>query len=328
MKIAFFETKDWEEKILRKELKNHDLLFIKEPLNDKNAHLARDCGIVSVFVYSKVDDELKQLPNLKLITTRSTGFDHINLEECQKKGIIVCNVPVYAEHSVAEHSFALLLAISRNITKAYTRIHRNNYSIEGLQGFDLNGKIIGVVGTGHIGMHVIRMARGFEMNVLAYSRNRNIEMSRRLGFRYVGLNELLKKSDIITIHLPLTNETKHMIDKKAIDKMKKGVIIINTARGEIIDTKALLSGINNGWVSAVGLDVLEGEELIKKGNHQRLDPKHFKLLAEDHKLLNNEKVIFTPHIAFFSKESSHNLILTTIDNIKSFIKGKTKNCVY
>ena len=244
-----------------------------------------------------------------------------------RRKIAVCNVPVYAEHSVAEHTFALMLAISRNITKAYVRIHKDNFSTEGLEGADLSGKTIGVIGTGHIGMHVIRMARGFEMNVVAFSRSKNMEMARRLGFKYASLNELLKNSDIITLHVPLTDETKHMINKKAIRKMKKGAIIINTSRGEVIDTKALLDGINNGKISAVGLDVLEGEELIKKGNHQRLDPKAFKLLAENHKLLDNERVIFTPHIAFYSKESSRNLIMATIDNIRSFIKGRAKNAV-
>ncbi len=328
MKISFFEIKDWEEKVFKEKLKGHKLSFYKEALDEKSVEKAKDSDIVSVFVYSKANKEvLSKIKNLKLITTRSTGFDHIDLEYCRNNKITACNVPVYAEHSVAEHAFALLLAISRNIAKSYVRIHKNNFSIEGLEGFDLNEKTIGILGTGHIGMHVIRMSKGFGMKVIAFSRKKDKKLEKKEGFDYVSLNELLKKSDIISIHLPLTNETRHLINKETISKMKRGVVIINTARGEIIDIKAMHEGIDKGIIAAVGLDVLEGENIIRKGNHQKLDPKSFRLLAEDHKILDNEKVIFTPHIAFFSKESSHNLIMGTIDNIRSFLNGKVKNNV-
>ncbi|MEK6919083.1 MAG: NAD(P)-dependent oxidoreductase [Nanoarchaeota archaeon] len=328
MKIAFFEVKDHEEKIFKEKLKGHKLSFYKEALNEKNASKAKDSDIISIFVYSKANKQaLEKISNLKLITTRSTGFDHIDLEYCKNKGIIACNVPVYAEHSVAEHAMALLLAISRNITKSYVRIHKNNFSIEGLEGFDISGKTIGILGTGHIGIHMMRMAKGFEMKIIAYSKGINKELERKEGFQYVKFNELLKKSDIISIHLPLNTETKHLINKETIKKMKKGVIIINTARGEIIDTKALIDGIKKGIIGGAGLDVIEGENIIKKGNHQKLDPKLFRLLADDHKILNNEKVIFTPHIAFYSKESSQNLLNSSIENIQSFINNKTKNSI-
>lgn len=328
MIISFFEIKGWEEEFFKKNLRGHKLSFYKEPLNQKNVNKVNNSDIVSVFVYSKIDEEvIKQLNNTKLITTRSTGFDHIDLDECKKRGIIVCNVPVYAEHSVAEHAFALLLAISRNIAKSYVRIHKDNYSTEGLEGMDISGKTIGILGTGHIGMHVIRMAKGFEMNVLACSNTKNREMERRMGFRYVSFKELIKKSDVISIHLPLTDKTKHLINNKTIKMMKKGVIIINTARGEIIQTKALLRGINDGIIGGAGLDVLEGEEIIRKGNHQKLDTREFKLLAQDHKLLDNERVIFTPHIGFYSQQSSHNLVITSIQNINAFLKNKSINTV-
>jgi len=329
MKIAFFETDKREMEFFRNEFKSFKPAFFKEPLDNSNYKKVSDFDIISVETGSVVDKKIVgNMKNLVMIAARCTGFDKIDLEECKKKKIIVSNVPAYSEHSVAEHAFALLLSISRNITKAYNRVHKNNFSIEGLEGFDLSGKTIGVIGTGHIGSHVIRMAKGFEMNVIAFNKSRNKEIERKLGFRYVSLDELLKKSDVITIHLPLTKETKHMINASSINKMKRGVVIINTARGGIIDTGALVRALNSGKIAGVGLDVLEGEELMKyKTGHKKLDVKSFRQLAMDHKLLNKENVVFTPHIAFSSKESAHNLLLATTSNIRAFLKNKPENFV-
>ncbi|MBS3074235.1 hydroxyacid dehydrogenase [Candidatus Pacearchaeota archaeon] len=330
MKIAFFETDKNEEKILRDGLKNHTLLFFKGILDNTNFSKIRGFDIISVETGSEVTEKIiKSIGNLKMIAARCTGYDKIDLAYCKKNNIIVSNVPTYSEHSVAEHTFALLLSISRNITKTYNRIHKNNFSIEGLEGFDLNEKTIGVIGTGHIGSHVIRIARGFEMKVLAFSRKRDKHLEARLGFKYVNLDKLLKKSDVITLHTPLTRETEHLIDKKAIKKMKTGVVIINTARGRIIDTPALVKALEDKKIYATGLDVLEGEELIKnKQAHKKLNVKSFRQLAMDHKLLNRENVIFTPHIAFSSRESRQKLLRETINNIKLFLKNKIINNVY
>jgi len=325
MKIAFFEVVDWEKKIIKKALKAHDLLFFPTPLTKDNVHEIRDIDIISVFIYSKItSDILKKLPKLKLIATRSTGFDHI------ESSLPVANVPFYGENTVAEHTFALILSLSRNIHKAYVRGLRDDFSIQGLKGFDLKGKTIGVVGAGNIGLHVIKMAKGFSMNVLACDVNQNNFLAEVLGFEYVSLEELLSSSDIISLHVPSVKETKHLINKDNIKKIKKGSILINTSRGEVVDIDALIKALDNGILAGAGLDVLEGEELIKEERellYEKENPAILKQLVKDHILLNKENVVYTPHIAFYSKEAVERILETTLDNILSFINKKPINIV-
>jgi D-lactate dehydrogenase len=333
VKIAFFEIEDWEIEKIKPFLKKHKLVFFNEPLTAKNIEKIKDFDIISIFIYSKITPEIiSKLPNLRLITTRSMGFDHINLESCKKAKIKVCTAPHYGDNSVAEHTFGLLLSISRNIHKAYLRTINGNYSTEGLMGFDLKGKTLGVIGTGRIGSHVIEMARGFEMNVLAYDCNRNIKLAKKLGFSYTSMNELLGKSDIVSIHVPYCPENHHLINKSTISKMKKGAVLINTSRGPIVDTKALVDSLKGDHLSAVGLDVIEGEEMIKEEKEllhhpNKLDLKKMKQLMMDHEILHNEKVVFTPHIAFYSKEAVQRIIDVTLDNISSFLNKKPQNCL-
>jgi len=331
MKIAFFEIKGWEKRILNKALKGHQLVYFSNPLSSKNVKNVRGFEIVSVFIYSKINSEiLKKLPKLKLVTTRSTGFDHIDLKECQKRKILVSNVPFYGENTVAEHTFALILALSRNIHKSYIRTLRGDFTIEGLKGFDLKGKTIGVIGAGHIGLHVIKIAKGFGMEVLAYDINPNKFLAEVLDFKYVCLDELLRKSNIISLHVPATPETYHMINKDNIKKIKKGAILINTARGSVVDTEALIEALDKGILAGVGLDVLEGEELIKEEKELLYDKKKFESLKElvkDHILLAKDNVVYTPHIAFYSQEALERILHTTVKNILSFIEGKPENVV-
>ena len=205
----------------------------------------------------------------------------------------------------------------------------SDFSIEELKGFDLKGKTLGVIGVGHIGKHVIRIAKGFEMNILAADYHKNLSLSKKLGFSYVPLNTLLKKSDIITLHVPLNKQTKHIINNSTINKMKRGVIIINTSRGEVIDTTAILNGLNSRKIAGIGLDVIEGESLIKEEKellHKR-NGKEFRQLMEDLSLIRNEDVIFTPHIAFYSQEALERILNTTIEEIELFIKNKPFNII-
>ena len=279
MKIAFFEIKDWEKNYLRKRLKNHSIVFFKESLSLKNVQNVKDFDIVSVFIYSKIGREIIQkLPRLRLIVTRSTGFDHIGLRECKKRKITVCNVPFYGENTVAEHTFALILSLSRNIHKSYLRTTREDYSIEGLKGFDLKGKTLGVVGAGHIGLNVVKIAKGFGMRVLVYDINENQFLAEILGFDYVPLKELLKKSDIISLHVPYNKNTHHLINKKTIKLIKRGAFLINTARGGVVDTEALIEALDKKILAGVGLDVLEGEKLIKEEKQLLYDQKKLKAL--------------------------------------------------
>jgi len=326
MKIIFFEIKDWEKEYIQSKLKNHKLFFTNEKLDEKNASKFSDCDIISTFIYSKINKEtLSKLKKVKFVTTRSTGYDHINIEECNTKKACVSNVPSYGENTVAEHTFALILALSRNVHKSYVRTLKGDFTIDGLTGFDLKGKTIGVIGAGHIGLNVIKIAKGFGMDVLAYDLNKQNFLAEVLNFKYVEIDELLQKSDIISIHAPYTH---HLINKKNISKIKKGAILINTARGGIVDTDALLEALDKQILSGVGIDVIEGEELIKEEKellYQKTNVKKLKLLAKDKLILHNENVVFTPHNAFNSKEALIRILDTTIENINSFTKSKTEN---
>lgn len=329
MKIAFFEIKDWEREYLQEKMKKYTLEFIKEPLNINNVDKIIEYDVVSVFIYSKVNQQvLDRLVNLKLIATRSTGFDHIDVTECNKRKITVSNVPYYGENTIAEHTFGLILSLSRNIHKSYLRTLRNDFSIKGLKGFDLKGKTIGVVGAGHIGLHVIRVAKAFGMNVLAYDVRQDSFISEVLGFEYVLFEDLLKNSDIVTLHVPYNKYTHHLINKENVRLIKKGAILINTARGGVVDTEALIEALNEKILSGVGLDVLEGEELLLEEKRLVYDPKNLETLAnlvKDQILLSKDNVVFTPHIAFYSQEALERILDTTAENIFAFDSGVTLN---
>jgi len=331
MRVAFFEMKNWEKNYFKKKLKGHMLKFFAEKLNLENVNEIKDFDAVSVFVYSKVDVQIiAALPNLKLVATRSTGLDHIDLEACKENKIIVSNVPSYGENTVAEHTFALILSLSRNICKVCTRSLRYDFTIEGLKGFDLKDKTLGVIGAGRIGLHVIRIAKGFGMNVLAYDVNQNNLLSEVLGFEYVSLEELLSKSDVITLHVPYNKFTHHLINKDRVKLMKKGAILINTARGAVVDTEALIEALNKGILAGVGLDVLEGEELIKEEKQLLYDQKKLEALSnlvKGHILLSKENVVFTPHIAFYSQEALERILEITVQNILTFSSGNPQNVV-
>lgn len=328
MRITFFEIQNWEKTILKKKLKKHSLRFFREPINESHLSKIKDTEILSVFIYSKIDGKiLKKLPKLKLVITRSTGFDHIDLKAAKKRKIKVCNRPNYGDNTVAEHTFALILALSRKIHKAYIRAKKDDFTIEGLKGFDLEGKTLGVIGTGRIGKHVIRIAKGFDMKVLACDKFPDKSFANQLNFTYISLNQLLKQSDVVTLHIPLLKETKHLINSARLKQMKKSAILINTSRGEIVDTTALLKALDSKKLLGAGLDVIEGEILIKEEKellHKKTNSETWRQIIEDHAIIDNENVVFTPHIAFYSKEALHRIIENTIQNIIDFEKKDLK----
>jgi D-lactate dehydrogenase len=287
--------------------------------------------VLSVFIYSQLSRSLiRRLRGAKLIATRSTGFDHIDLAVCKTRKMMVSNVPAYGENTVAEHTFALILALSRNVHKAYVRTVKGDFSLEGLQGFDLKGKTLGVVGAGRIGLHVIKMAKGFGMEVLAYDIQQNPFLSEVLGFRYVPLPELLRRADIVTLHLPYRPATHHLMNQDTFRLMKRGALLINTARGGLIETHALVEALDAGIVGGAGLDVLEGEEFVKE-ERQVLEqdfPKERLITAlKNHILLHRENVVITPHIAFDSREALQRILDTTVANIVGFLNGAPLNLV-
>jgi D-lactate dehydrogenase len=287
--------------------------------------------VLGVFVGSKVDKNVfDRLPKLKLIVTMSTGFDHIDLEEAKKRQIPVCNVPTYGENTVAEHAMALLLSLSRRIYPSVKRVKEGVFNYDGLRGFDLKEKTLGVLGTGHIGAHLIRMAKGFEMNVIAFDAFPNPKLAKELDFEYLPLPKVLANSDILSLHLPLFKETTHIINKTNIKKMKKGAYIINTARGGLIDPEALVWGLETGLIAGAGLDVLEEEDGLTHPDHLVLREQSeadIRAYAMDTILINHPNVLITPHNAFNSLEALKRIMDTTIENVLGFASGKTANDV-
>lgn len=332
MKIAFFETEPWEKDYLQSRLKSFDLMFFEGKLDEDNLKNITDINVLSPFVYSIIDKKIiDSLKSLKYIATRSTGFDHIDLKTCKKNNILVSNVPTYGENTVAEHTFALILALSRKIYLSLERTKQEDFSIEGLMGFDLKGKTLGVVGTGNIGKHVIRIARGFEMQVLAYDIKKDLKLAKKLGFKYVALEQLFKNSDITTLHVPYNKSTHHLINIETLKSFKKNCYLINTSRGGICDTTALLQGLKDEIFNGLGLDVLEEECFIKE-ERELITPDFskkcdLKAILENHILINQPKVIVTPHNAFNSREALVRILDATIENIKSFSKNKSTNLI-
>ncbi|MFZ3011895.1 MAG: NAD(P)-dependent oxidoreductase [Minisyncoccia bacterium] len=316
MKIMFFGLKKDKQSIFEGSFSDAKVSFFEEKLEENNVALAKDADVVSVFIDSTVDKNIiDTLPNLKFITTRSTGYDHIDYEYAKTKGIQVSNVPVYGSETVAEFTFALLLTLSRKIREATSALKENgNYSTpKNAQGFDLEKKTIGVVGTGKIGKNVIRIARGFNMNVLAYDLYPDTNFAKENGFIYKTLEEVLSESDIITLHAPYTKENHHLINKGNISLLKKGAYLVNTARGELIETEALVNALRDGIIAGAGLDVLEGEKGFKKG--------------DSIPMLEMPNVVMTPHVAFDTREAEARILQTTLENIQKFISNSPVNLV-
>ena len=332
MKIVVFETEPRETPFFEPLKGLHELVFIDSPLRSENADRYADAEIVSTFIYSELDaGVLERLPAMRLIATRSTGFDHIDTDYCAEHGIAVSNVPSYGENTVAEHVFALLLALSRRLPEAMDRARHGQFSPQGLQGFDLAGKTLGVVGTGAIGRRVIRIANGFGMEIMAFDVDPDPDLEKHLGFRYVGFDELLSASDVITLHVPSRPETRHILSTQAFARMKNGVVVINTARGDLIDTRALIQALTSGKVAAAGLDVLPDEPLIREEAELICsifcDRHDLRDLVANHVLLRMQNVIVTPHSAFNTLEAVDRIVETTVENIGAFLVGAPRNVV-
>jgi len=323
-KIAFFEINDQEEELIKELVKSLDAdIFSKE--GEEVIPQIKDYEVVSPFIYSDLSAKiLKQLPNLKMIATRSTGTDHIDLNYCKKNKITVANVPYYGENTVAEHTFALILSLSRRIVECSDRVRQGGFSPIGLTGFDLADKTIAVVGVGNIGKYVVKIAHGFGMNVLGVGRKKDQALAKKLNFSWVNLDQALKQTDILSLHVPLTKETKHMINKTNLKKAKKGLILINTCRGPIVESEALLWGLEEGILAGIGLDVLEEEESLdnpKKLFDPYLSKETLKDLVVAHLLRERPNVIITPHNAFNTKEALGRIIDATVKSIEHFLKN-------
>jgi len=322
MLVTFFSTHSFDRAFFddANRRRGHDLHYLEARLTPATCVLARDAPAVCVFVNDQLGaDVLERLASdrTRLIALRSTGFNHVDLKAARKLGLTVARVPAYSPHAVAEHTVALILALNRKIYRSYARVREGNFALDGLLGFDLHGRTVGLVGTGKIGTGVARILTGFGCRVVAYDIAPSPECQ-AMGVTYVSLNDLWVQSDIVSLHTPLTPETRHMIDARAISQMKPGVMIINTGRGALIDTPAAIAGLKSGRIGYLGLDVYEEEEGLF------FEDLSSHIIQDDvfARLLTFPNVIVTAHQAFFTREALRAIAETTLDNITAFEEGR------
>ena len=321
MKVAIFSTKKYDrEFLIAANDSRHELRFFEPHLNEETVDLAKGFDAVCVFVNDQVNAaviaKLRSL-GVRLIALRCAGYNNVDLSAATTHGVTVVRVPAYSPYAVAEHAIALMLALSRKVHRAYNRVREGNFALDGLVGFDMHGKTVGVVGTGQIGTAVAQILTGFGCPTLAFDPFPN-ETCRSLGVRYVELNELFAQSDIISLHCPLTPENEYIISDAAIGRMKNGVMLINTSRGALLDTVAIINGLKSGKIGSLGLDVYEEEEEIFFEDRSGI------ILSDDvfARLLTFPNVIVTGHQAFFTREALLNIAAKTIDNITKFEKDQ------
>jgi D-lactate dehydrogenase len=328
MKVAVFNAKSYDREFLTaaNTTYNHELSFFPFNLTQDTALLASGFPAVSIFINNNLDrDLLKLLAGLeiKLIATRSAGFNHIDLGAAKEFNLTVVRVPAYSPYAVAEHAVGLILSLNRKIHRAYNRVRDDNFSLEGLLGFDLHGSVVGIIGTGTIGLCFARIMNGFGCKLLAYDVHQN-PACLELGVEYLPLNEVLTNSDIVSLHCPLLPETFHIINAETLQHLKPGAILINTSRGGLIDTKAAIEGIKSGRIGYLGIDVYEQEEnlFFEDLSNTIIQDDVFQLLQSF------PNVLITAHQAFFTRNALSNIADTTLNNIREFEEtGKCKNIV-
>lgn len=325
IKIAFFDTKDYDKELFDEYNRNYgyEITYFDSKLNKETANLTKGFDAVCIFVNDKADEEtlkILETNGVKVVALRCAGFNNVDVDH--KGNLRVVRVPGYSPYAVAEHTVALLLNINRKIYKSYQRVKKYNFSLDGLLGFDVHGKTIGVIGTGRIGKTFIQIMKGFGTNIIAYDLFKDEKAAEELGFKYVELDELLANSDIISLHCPLTKETENIINKENIEKMKKGVIILNSSRGKLVDTDSLIDELTTGKIGGVGLDVYEDEEefFFRDMSNSYKRDKNLSIL------ISMPNVIITAHQSFFTKEALNNIASDTCENIKQVMNGeKCKN---
>jgi len=322
MQIAFYDTRSYD----RDYFHAHDDFnklqwrFYEMRLGPHSVHSAQGCRAVCVFVNDEMSRECLEglaQQGVELVALRCAGFNNVDLEAAKEAGIRVVRVPAYSPNAVAEHTVALLLALNRKVHRAFNRVRELNFSLNGLVGFDIAGKTVGILGTGKIGRITGRIFRGFGAEVLAFDKYPDNEWASRRGARYAELEEVLSRSDIISLHTPLTRETHHLINAETIAMMREGVYILNTSRGKLIDTRALIGGLKSGRVAGVGLDVYEEEEGVF------FEDLSSGLIQDDElaRLLSFPNVIITSHQGFLTAEALSEITRVTIANLLAFDKG-------
>lgn len=325
-KILFFDTKDYEEKFFTEKIHQNNTLIFKNESLDENSILTKEelsCEVLSVFTGSRVNNNvLKKFENLKIILTRSVGYSHIDTDYCKENDIIIANTPHYGDYTVSEFSFGILLNLLRKISFAENMLKRGEMYPQTF-GTELFGKTIGIVGTGSIGEKSVKIANGFSMNILCHDLTQNQRLIDTYGVSFVDIDTLCKFADIIMLHAPLTTKTYHLINQKRIDLMKDSAVIINTARGELIETEALFEALVQNEIAGAALDVLEFEEtLSNKRPCDKLNLKTLRTTLINTKLMNLDNTLITPHIAYDTKEAINRILEITLKNFIEFTNGK------
>ncbi|MGK0673433.1 MAG: 2-hydroxyacid dehydrogenase [Halothiobacillaceae bacterium] len=322
MHVAVFSSKpyDRDSLISANVVHGHRLEFFEAALTPQTCNLAKGFEAVCVFVHDQVDAHLLRClagEGVRVVALRCAGFNNVDLAAARALGIQVVRVPAYSPHAVAEHAVALMLSLNRRIHRAYNRVREGNFSLNGLLGFDMHGKTVGIVGTGRIGAVLARILHGFGCVLLGTDLQENPDCL-ALGMRYVDREILLAESDIISLHCPLTPQTRHMIDVHSISRMKRGVMLINTGRGALIDTQAIIAGLKSGHIGALGLDVYEQEEHLFFEDHSN------EIIQDDllERLLTFPNVLVTSHQGFFTREALTAIAETTLDNLTRLERGE------
>lgn len=320
MRVAVYSAKRYDRENMGSIITNHEMLFFEPRLDHYTAELAHGCEAACLFVNddgSRENLELLAGLGVRFIALRSAGFNHIDLEAAEQLGLRVARVPGYSPRAVAEHTLALILALDRKIHRAYARVREGNFNLEGLLGFDLHLRTVGIVGTGRIGVAVAKILRGFGCRLLAHDVYHNPECL-EIGVEYLSVDELFRQSDVVTLHCPLTPETKHIINSETLAKMKRGSMLINTSRGGLIDTAAAIDALKEGQLGYLGLDVYEEESdlFFEDLSDQVIQDDVFS------RLLTFPNVIVTGHQAFFTKNALEQIAITTRENLDKFAAGK------
>lgn len=328
IKIAFFDTKEYDRKLFDEYNKNYgyEITYLESKLNSETAPLAKGFDVVCIFVNDVVDEktiEILKEAGVKLLALRCAGFNNVDIKKLGDE-LPAVRVPEYSPYAVAEHAVALLLSIDRKIYKAYQRTKKYNFTLNGLLGFDIHGKTVGVVGAGKIGRAFINIMNGFGTRILVYDKFQDENTAKEMNFEYVDLETLYKESDVISLHCPLTDDNYKMINEESLNKMKDGVVLINTSRGKLIDTKSLIKKLQEGKIGGLGLDVYEDEEEFFLNDMSNSYVRDEELSI----LLTMPNVVVTSHQAFFTEEALNKIALDTCENIKEFFEtGECKNRV-
>ncbi len=329
-KIAFFECDQQRREFFQRHLIGYELEFFAENLSEQHLPAIKDCQIISVVNYSPVTREIvSRLPETKLIAVGCTGYNNVDVKACEERGILVSNTPGYSDDAVAEHAITLMLMLLRHAHIACLRAKDNNFSWNGITGNNLKGKTLGIIGTGKIGLKVIEIAKGFGVDIMAYSRNQKPDKAAALGFRYAPLAEVLAGSDIVSLHLSANKDTYHFINHENLNLFKRGSLLINTSRGEVLDSKALIGTLEKGILKGAALDVLEEEKVCQENSLLQPDitPEKLEKYALNQHLLHRPEVLITPHIGWYTEEAIQDMFKIHLHNMLSFMKGTPENLV-